>query len=96
MRPVRKIFDALENHQPGTSALSRESGLGNAVTLGTNILTPAGGALIPAWKSSKRYSSKPSKFLNTGASFKAVIICALSINTICNFSHYIYSVVFLR
>lgn len=30
MRPVRKIFDALENHQPGTTALRRESYLGNA------------------------------------------------------------------
>lgn len=55
MRPVRKIFDALENHQPGTSALSRESGKCwfAAVTLGTNILTPAGGALIPVWKTFK-------------------------------------------
>lgn len=27
MRPVRKIFDALENHQQGTTALIRESDL---------------------------------------------------------------------
>lgn len=49
MRPVRKVFDALENHRPGTDQ-KIPSGKCRcaAVTLEIVTLTPAGGALFSA------------------------------------------------